>query len=86
MSLPACLLIETLLAPERAPVLTMAEWETLIGQARASQLLIRLATLLREQSLLQDIPPAPRRHLGGPRPAGSARGKKPSAQRPVGRP
>ena len=63
MSLPACLLIETLLAPERAPVLTMAEWETLIGQARASQLLIRLATLLREQSLLQDIPPAPRRHL-----------------------
>ena len=51
MSLPACLLIETLLAPERAQALTMAEWETLIGQARASQLLIRLATLkyLRER-------------------------------------
>ena len=63
MSLPACLLIETLLAPERAPVLTMAEWETLIGQARASQLLIRLATVLGEQSLLQGIAPAPRRHL-----------------------
>ena len=60
---PACLLIEVLLAPERAQALTMAEWETLIGQARASQLLIRLATVLGEQGLLQDVPPAPRRHL-----------------------
>ena len=63
MTLPTCLLIEVLLAPAQAQALSTAEWETLIGQARTSQLLVRLATVLREQGLLHEIPPAPRRHL-----------------------
>ena len=63
MNLPDCLLIKTLLAPEQVQTLSTPEWETLIGQARTSQLLVRLATVLRENELLQQIPPAPRRHL-----------------------
>lgn len=60
---PAPVLINVLLAPESILHLSIPDWELCIRQARASQLLVRLAVTLREHSLEQNIPPAVRNHL-----------------------
>jgi len=49
--------------PRALPRWTFAEWEALIRQARRANLISRLAVLLDERGLLQDVPAAPRAHL-----------------------
>lgn len=52
-------------APAQAPVLDSHQWETLLGQARQSWLLAKLAAHAQDQGLLNTLPPGPRRHLQG---------------------
>ena len=49
--------------PRALPGWTPAKWEALIRQARRANLISRLAALLDDQGLLQDVPAAPREHL-----------------------
>ena len=49
--------------PRALPGWTPAQWEALIRQARRANLVSRLAVLLDEQGLLDDVPAAPRAHL-----------------------
>ena len=49
--------------PGALPGCTLAQWEALIRQARRANLISRLAALLDDQGLLQDVPAAPRAHL-----------------------
>jgi len=49
--------------PRALPGWTLAQWEALIRQARRANLISRLAVLLDEQGLLDDVPAAPRAHL-----------------------
>ena len=58
-----CLLTRTLLTPRRAESLSLGEWDTLVRQARAAQLLARLATLIDEHGLLDTVPMQARHHL-----------------------
>lgn len=55
------LLLQTLLAPEGAARLGLADWDLLIRQARRANLIARLATQLEPQ--LDALPAAPARHL-----------------------
>jgi len=55
------LILQLLLAPERASALRPAEWDLLIRQARRANLIARLATLLEPQ--LDALPEGPARHL-----------------------
>jgi hypothetical protein len=55
------LLLRILREPEAALHLQPSQWDLLIRQARRSQLLAKLAALLRP--LLDRVPPAPRHHL-----------------------
>ncbi|MDD5297811.1 MAG: nucleotidyltransferase family protein [Rhodocyclaceae bacterium] len=57
------LLIECLLSPERAATLAPAEWESLVCQGQAAGLLGRLLVALESSGRLEQVPPAPRRHL-----------------------
>jgi len=57
----APLLLQTLLAPDRASALSPADWDLLIRQARRANLIARLATLLEPQ--LDTLPDGPARHL-----------------------
>lgn len=61
--LPACLLIDLLLKPERCRGFGVNEWELAIRQARVSTLMVRLATRLQEEGLYDSVPDAARRHL-----------------------
>jgi hypothetical protein len=49
--------------PARISKLTLAEWDEVIPQARASGLLSRLATLAQAQDGYEELPERPRRHL-----------------------
>jgi len=49
--------------PETAPALTPHDWDLLIRQARASNVLARVAAVLEGASLLGQVDPAPRAHL-----------------------
>jgi len=42
---------------------TLPQWEALVRQARSANLLSRLAALLEDQGLLEQVPAAPRAHL-----------------------
>jgi hypothetical protein len=55
------LLVEVLLAPDRAGALDASAWDLLIRQARRANLIARLATMLEPQ--LERLPEAPVRHL-----------------------
>jgi Uncharacterised nucleotidyltransferase len=55
------LLLQVLLHPQQALSLSPADWDLLIRQARRANLLSRLAAAL--QSLLDQVPQAPRYHL-----------------------
>lgn len=57
------LLLDCLLAPERAASLSSAQWETLIGQGQAAGLLGKLLVVLEASGRLDELPPGPRRHL-----------------------
>lgn len=46
-----------------APLLSGADWERLLSQARAARLSARLARLFERRGWLADVPPAPRQHL-----------------------
>lgn len=61
--LPACLLTDVLLNPERCRTFSLRDWETTIRQARVSATLVRLATCLQEEGLYDSVPAAPERHL-----------------------
>lgn len=65
MSHPPILLVSTLVHPERSPRYTLGEWDLLIRQARAAQLLAHLRALLRDRGLLDPVPVRPRAHLDG---------------------
>lgn len=56
MHLSRVLLASTLRTPESITRLSMAEWDTLVRQARAAGLLARLAHLLRHHDLFKAIP------------------------------
>ena len=49
--------------PRALPGWTLRQWEDLIRQARSANLLARLAALLEDHGLLQQVPEAPRAHL-----------------------
>lgn len=51
--------------PEAFPVLSPAQWETLLGQARTGALLARLAHLFAARHWLPAVPAAPRGYLEG---------------------
>jgi hypothetical protein len=57
------LLIQVLRAPARAATLRLPEWDLLLRQARAAELLASLCLLLREHGLEQEAPAPARRHL-----------------------
>jgi Uncharacterised nucleotidyltransferase len=59
--MPAPLILQVLLSPQRVDGLTPAQWDLLIRQARRANLIARLATLLEPR--LADLPEAPRQHL-----------------------
>ncbi|MDQ2777978.1 MAG: hypothetical protein M3Y32_00305, partial [Pseudomonadota bacterium] len=46
--------------PDRQPVLTPPQWETVIGQARNARLLARLAHHHLQRGWLDRVPPGPR--------------------------
>lgn len=56
-------LVDTLIFPETIRQLTIPDWELCIRQARASQLLTRLAVTIREASLENLVPPPVRQHF-----------------------
>jgi hypothetical protein len=51
--------------PDRRPELSARGWEALLGQARQSHLIARLATHHADRAWLGQVPEAPRRHLEG---------------------
>jgi hypothetical protein len=59
----ATLLVRTLRDPQTLTGLSSQQWETLIRQARSSNLLARLAAMAEELGLLSRVPAAPRAHL-----------------------
>lgn len=59
----ADLLTSLFAQPERQPLLTPQQWETVIGQARNARLLARLAYHHLERGWLEQVPPGPRMHL-----------------------
>jgi hypothetical protein len=59
--MPCDLLRQTLVSIESAASLTPTEWASLIGQARRVSLLARLAVLLEERNLLDEVPNFARR-------------------------
>lgn len=63
MTHDADLLVRVLLAPEQVLRLDASGWDLLIRQARAAQLLPRLATTLDDTGLWPRLPAAPARHL-----------------------
>lgn len=50
-------------APSALPGLSLRQWEGLVRQARSANVLARLAVLLEDRGLLQQVPAAPRAHL-----------------------
>ena len=60
---PVCILVEVLKNFQRVVDLPLAQWDSLIRQARRADLLGRLAEILEGQSLFDAIPEAPRQHL-----------------------
>lgn len=63
MRTPRCILIDVLLDPPSIVQLSLQDWDVLIRQARASYLMVRLATLLDEKDLLSAVPSPPGKHL-----------------------
>jgi hypothetical protein len=51
--------------PDQRPVLPLADWEMILGQARQSRLVGRLARQLADRNWLEDIPLGPRNYLEG---------------------
>ncbi len=49
--------------PHALPGWTLRQWEDLVRQARSANVLARIAVLLEDQALLQQVPAAPRAHL-----------------------
>lgn len=56
-------LLSPIWTAREAPVLSGAEWETLLSQARAARLSARLARLFEQRGWMSGVPTAPRRHL-----------------------
>jgi hypothetical protein len=61
--MPANLLIDALRHPDALPTLSLPDWEHLIRLARRADLLARIAGLVQQRGLLEEIPSAPRAHL-----------------------
>lgn len=57
------LLLDCLLAPERSASLSPEDWESLISQGQATGLLGKILATLEASGQLDQVPPAPRRHL-----------------------
>jgi hypothetical protein len=49
--------------PEALPTLTLAEWDLLVRQARAANLLASLYALLQDRGVIDSVPEQPRAHL-----------------------
>lgn len=49
--------------PQHLSVLTLAEWDVLVRQARRAGLLARIACMLEAQGTIESVPDAPRAHL-----------------------
>lgn len=60
---PKHLLLRILRQPQAALTLKPAEWDLLLRQARQAGLLARLAAMLDERKLMEQVPPQPRQHL-----------------------
>jgi hypothetical protein len=56
-------LVQALRDPRDLPAWTPSQWELLVRQARSAELLSRLAALLEDLGLLDEVPAAPRIHL-----------------------
>lgn len=64
MSIPvSSLLTRIIIQPETALALELTEWDLLIRQARRSNVLAKLAYLLEDLQLIDNVPEHPRRHL-----------------------
>lgn len=63
MGYKSSIIIEALCFPERTRNFSIADWELCVRQARASQLLVRLAVTLRDHRLDLYVPQAVQNHL-----------------------
>ena len=69
------LLIDCLLAPARTGTLSPMDWESLVSQGQAAGLLGKLLALLETSGQLEQVPPAPRRHLEWARAVSASQGR-----------
>lgn len=60
---PNLLVFRVLRNPKVTISLSLADWDLLLRQARCSNLLARIHSLLNEQGLIDRVPPKPREHL-----------------------
>ena len=60
---PNLLVLKILRDPEVSTSLSLRDWDLLIRQARSSNLLARIHTILKKQNLIDRIPQKPRDHL-----------------------
>ncbi|MEE8289626.1 MAG: hypothetical protein V3R25_09455, partial [Nitrosomonadaceae bacterium] len=60
---PNLLVLRVLRNPEVVISLSLADWDLLLRQARCSNLLARIHSLLNERGLIDRVPPKPREHL-----------------------
>jgi len=61
--IPDPLLLKVLREPKIIISMGLADWDLLLRQARSSNLLARIHSLLIKQDLIDDVPPKPREHL-----------------------
>ena len=60
---PNLLVFRILRNPEVSTSLSLADWDLLLRQARSSNLLARIHSILKKQNLIELVPPKPREHL-----------------------
>ena len=60
---PNPLVFRILRNPEASISLSLADWDLLLRQARSSNLLARIHSILKKQNLIELVPPKPREHL-----------------------
>lgn len=60
---PHHLVLQAFREPDALTTLSLADWDLLVRQARAANLLANLHALLTERGLIEQVPPQPREHL-----------------------
>jgi hypothetical protein len=61
--IPNQLVLKTFRQPDAVTIFSLSDWDLLLRQARAANLLAGLHALLRNRGLIEQVPPQPREHL-----------------------